>query len=76
VEQSKTDHDLIAKRQAEFLGCPTDTSEALIECLRTVDAVTLTTSATGFSQFFPDSAAKLPMGAFDPRVDAEAEEPF
>ncbi|XP_059097739.1 esterase E4-like [Tigriopus californicus] len=72
----QTDHAAVAKKQAGFVGCPTDTSEALIECLRTVDAVKLTSSATGFSQFFPDSGAKLPMGTFYPRVDAEAKEPF
>ena len=36
------DHLIYARRQAEEVGCPTKPSEALIECLRTVDAATLT----------------------------------
>lgn len=36
------DHLEYAKRQAEEVGCPTRPSEALVECLRTVDAATLT----------------------------------
>lgn len=69
-------HDQVAKQQGELVGCPTDSSQSLVDCLRTVDAVTLTTSAARFSEFFPNSAAKLPFGVYSPRVDLEAEHPF
>ncbi|XP_059097835.1 esterase FE4-like isoform X2 [Tigriopus californicus] len=72
----QNNHGQIARRQAQLVGCPIHPSQALIECLRTVDAVTLTASASGFTEFFPDTAAKLPFGVYSPRVDVEADYPF
>ena len=46
------DHDHYAKAQAKAVGCPTEPSTALIECLRNVDAHKLTLTQPILHEFF------------------------
>jgi hypothetical protein len=65
-----------AKRQGVEVGCPTGSSDELIECLRTTDAKTLTLTQPSLHDFFGGTPSKLPLSPYAPRVDAESERPF
>lgn len=72
-----TTHAKVAKQQAALFGCPTDAgSQALIDCLRKVDARELTHSQGDLHVLFKRSPAKLPLATFFPRIDKEAPEPI
>ncbi len=58
------------------VGCPTGSSDELIECLRTTDAKTLTLTQPSLHDFFGGTPSKLPLSPYAPRVDAESERPF
>ncbi|GBP64403.1 Esterase E4 [Eumeta japonica] len=53
ISQRKTPlHQLdMAKKQAELVGCPTDSTRAIVECLRTKSWQDLAKSYSGFSEF-------------------------
>ncbi|CAG0902142.1 unnamed protein product [Darwinula stevensoni] len=59
-----------AERLGEMVGCPKDSSRALVECLRTKDARELVAKAPMFHLW-----TIMPL-TFTPRVDSEAESPF
>ncbi|CAG0902144.1 unnamed protein product [Darwinula stevensoni] len=60
----------VAERLGEMVGCPKDSSHALVECLRTIDARELVTKKGNFRLW-----SALPF-TFTPRVDSEAKDPF
>ena len=62
------DHDHYAKAQANSVGCPTEPSTALIECLRNVDAHKLTLTQPILHEFFGGTPSKLPLAPYGPRV--------
>ncbi|CAG0896714.1 unnamed protein product [Darwinula stevensoni] len=59
-----------AETLAQMAGCPTDSSENMLSCLRTVDAEILVLSSFGSWELGSSSLA------FAPRVDVEAGAPF
>jgi hypothetical protein len=65
-----------AKQQGLEVGCPTGSSDELIECLRTTDAKTLTLTQPSLHDFFGGTPSKLPLSPYAPRVDVESERPF
>lgn len=70
------DHLIYAQQQASLLGCPTEVSKELIDCLRNVDAVQMTLSQSSLHDFYGGTTAKLPLSTFMPRVDKESDRPF
>ncbi|CAG0886030.1 unnamed protein product [Darwinula stevensoni] len=60
----------VAERLGDMVGCPRDSSLALIECLRTKDSLELVAKTMDFRLW-----SLMPL-TFTPRVDSEAENPF
>ena len=70
------DHLVYARQQASLVGCPTETSKEMIECLRNVDAVQMTLAQSSLHDFYGGTPAKIPLSTFMPRVDKESSRPF
>ncbi|TRY76508.1 hypothetical protein TCAL_11403 [Tigriopus californicus] len=71
-----TFHDKVAVRQAKLFDCPTEPSQALVDCLRKVDAKELAASISDLHVFFKRTLAKIPLTPYTSRFDPESDSPF
>lgn len=69
-------HKKIAKDQAEVVGCPNGSSADILNCLRTVDARTLTLSQSDLFSHYIRTPAKVPLTPYLPIVDPFSARPF
>lgn len=69
-------HRQVAHQQAQLLNCSTESSTVLLDCLRSVDARTLTLSQSDLFSYFHRTPSKIPITPYLPCIDTHSARPF